>query len=201
MKLAERIKQFREEKGFSQEDIAEKLSVSRQAISKWEAGQSEPTTQNLLQLAEVLNVDVNILLNESRERKLFTKENIEQKGMRTVLNKRNAIFLTASCSAQMAIFCVNPEEINAFKYIMAAISGLFIVLLLANIWFTTETATRNKLYVRVFVFAIAFQGVMQLVNHFMGGLIAIIICSRNLFEGYPPLTALKYSVLEVVKSS
>ena len=136
MALSDNIKKAREKQGFSQEYIADKLNVSRQAVSKWETGQSEPSTQNLLQLAEVLKVDANILLNESRERKVFAKENIEQKGLRTILNKRNTIFLTASCAAQMAVFCVNQGQVSEqaymFKYITAIISGIFMVILLAQ---------------------------------------------------------------------
>lgn len=136
MALSDNIKKAREKQGFSQEYIADKLNVSRQAVSKWETGQSEPSTQNLLQLAEVLKVDANILLNESRERKVFAKENIEQKGLRTILNKRNTIFLTASCAAQMAVFCVNQGQVSEqaymFKYITAIISGIFMVILLQD---------------------------------------------------------------------
>ena len=118
MALSDNIKKAREKQGFSQEYIADKLNVSRQAVSKWETGQSEPSTQNLLQLAEVLKVDANILLNESRERKVFAKENIEQKGLRTILNKRNTIFLTASCAAQMAVFCVNQGQVSEQAYML-----------------------------------------------------------------------------------
>ena len=56
MALSDNIKKAREKQGFSQEYIADKLNVSRQAVSKWETGQSEPSTQNLLQLAEVLKM-------------------------------------------------------------------------------------------------------------------------------------------------
>lgn len=74
MALSDNIKKAREKQGFSQEYIADKLNVSRQAVSKWETGQSEPSTQNLLQLAEVLKVDANILLNESRAKSLCKRE-------------------------------------------------------------------------------------------------------------------------------
>lgn len=176
MALSDNIKKAREKRGISQEFVAERLMVSRQAVSKWETGQTEPSMQNLLQLAEVLKVDVNILLNESKERKVFAKENIEQKGVRTVLNKKNSIMLSASCAAQMIIFCVNPGQATAEKYIMAAISGVFMVLLLTNIWITTGTATRNRLYVRILLFVFVFQGVMHVANYFFGGLLAIIAC-------------------------
>lgn len=180
MALSDNIKKAREKQGFSQEYIADKLNVSRQAVSKWETGQSEPSTQNLLQLAEVLKVDANILLNESRERKVFAKENIEQKGLRTILNKRNMIFLTASCAAQMAVFCVNQGQVSeqayVFKYITAIISGIFMVILLANIWFSTGKASRNKLYARIFMFVLSFEIILILSSRYLGGLISFVIC-------------------------
>ncbi len=176
MALSDHIKKAREKQGVSQEFVANQLGVSRQAVSKWETGQAEPSTQNLLQLAELLHIDTNLLLNNSRERMQFAKEHIEQKGLQTVLSKSNAVCLTASCAAQMAIFCVNPGQVNTFKFIMAAVSGVFMVLLLANIWFRTEPAARNKLYVRILLFVVAFQCMMQCANYLLGGLIALILC-------------------------
>ena len=176
MALSDNIKSAREKQGISQEFIADKLGVSRQAVSKWETGQAEPSTKNLLQLAELLKIDANILLNESKERQFFAKENIEQKGIRTILNKKHTILLTASCAAQMAIFCVNPGQVNASKFILGAVSGVFMVLLLVSIWFNTGTATRSKLYLRILLFVLAFQCVMHVINHFLGGLIALIAC-------------------------
>lgn len=56
MTIAEVIKQAREELGLTQEDLAEKLEVSRQAVSKWELGASVPSPENLKLLEEVLGV-------------------------------------------------------------------------------------------------------------------------------------------------
>ena len=47
MSIAETIKQVREARGLTQEDLAEKCEVSRQAVSKWELGASAPTPENL----------------------------------------------------------------------------------------------------------------------------------------------------------
>ena len=116
----------------------------------------------------------------SRERKVFAKENIEQKGLRTILNKRNTIFLTASCAAQMAVFCVNQGQVSEqaymFKYITAIISGIFMVILLANIWFSTGKASRNKLYARIFMFVLSFEIILILSSRYLGGLISFVIC-------------------------
>jgi len=56
MNIAEIIKQARERLGLTQEDLAEKLEVSRQAVSKWELGTSVPSPENLRVLEKVLSV-------------------------------------------------------------------------------------------------------------------------------------------------
>ena len=56
MSIAEIIKHAREGLGMTQEDLAEKLGVSRQAVSKWELGASVPSPENLGILEEVLGV-------------------------------------------------------------------------------------------------------------------------------------------------
>ena len=58
MTMAERLQRLRKEHHFSQEQLAERLQVSRQAVSKWETGQSEPTASNLIQLAEVFDINL-----------------------------------------------------------------------------------------------------------------------------------------------
>ena len=50
--LSERIYEFRRKSGLSQEQLAEKIGVSRQAISKWESGTSTPELEKLLALSE-----------------------------------------------------------------------------------------------------------------------------------------------------
>ena len=63
MSFGENLKQTRKAKGFTQEELAEKLNVSRQAISKWEAGGGYPETEKLLEAARVLNVSLDFLLD------------------------------------------------------------------------------------------------------------------------------------------
>ena len=61
MTLGERIQALRRDRGMSQEDLAEALGVSRQAVSKWEKGLSYPDTRNLLALAELFGVSADEL--------------------------------------------------------------------------------------------------------------------------------------------
>ena len=67
MSLGENIKQRREELKLSQEYLAEQIGVSRQAVSKWEKGQSEPTAGNLVQLAQVLEISLTDLVDPGKK--------------------------------------------------------------------------------------------------------------------------------------
>lgn len=61
MSIGERILLLRQEKGISQQDLAQALNVSRQAISKWENDQTSPDTINLIRLCDVLDTEVEYL--------------------------------------------------------------------------------------------------------------------------------------------
>lgn len=60
--LGETLRDKRIERGMTQELVAELLGVSRQAVSKWESGKTDPSTANLLALADLLGVPVEELL-------------------------------------------------------------------------------------------------------------------------------------------
>ena len=65
MTLGEKIREARRKCGLSQEQLAEKLSVSRSAIAKWETDKGLPDLGNLKILARLLNVSVDHLLDET----------------------------------------------------------------------------------------------------------------------------------------
>ena len=62
MTLGKRIAEHRQQMGFSQEKLAEIIGVSRQAVTKWEADQTLPSSSNLLKLAEVFGTTADMLL-------------------------------------------------------------------------------------------------------------------------------------------
>lgn len=63
--LNENIKAFRKSKGLSQQELAVKLNVVRQTVSKWEQGRSVPDSDMLISLSEVLEIPVSTLLGET----------------------------------------------------------------------------------------------------------------------------------------
>ena len=64
------IKKLREEKGMTQDELAEKLNVTRQAVSNWETGKTQPDIETLTRLAEIFDVSVERIIygSERKER-------------------------------------------------------------------------------------------------------------------------------------
>lgn len=70
MKLEEKILALRKQYGMSQEELAGKLNVSRQAILRWEMGTAQPDVSNILQLSKVFCVTTDYLLNDECEEEI-----------------------------------------------------------------------------------------------------------------------------------
>ena len=64
MTLSDKIIQLRKINGWSQEDLAERMDISRQAISRWENGTALPDANNVLHLSKLFNVTTDYLLND-----------------------------------------------------------------------------------------------------------------------------------------
>ena len=84
-KTGERLTKYRKKNGYSQEALADKLGVSRQAISKWETGESAPDTDNLIALAKLYDVKIDDLLNVDPE-DLNNNENKEKRRDKVISN-------------------------------------------------------------------------------------------------------------------
>lgn len=79
--IANRLYEKRKAFGFSQEELAEKLGVSRQAVSKWERGESSPDTENLIALAKLYGISLDELVfgEEKKNEKKESEEKDEVK--------------------------------------------------------------------------------------------------------------------------
>ena len=67
MILADKIIENRKKNGWSQEELAEKLGVSRQSVSKWEGAQAIPDIKKILLMADLFNVSTDYLLKDDIE--------------------------------------------------------------------------------------------------------------------------------------
>lgn len=89
MELKEKLVILRKEKGLTQLSVAEKLDVSRQAVSRWESGVALPSTDNLKSLSTLYGVSVDYLLNSDIEREHKQVQTDMQCGEQVTLQKRN----------------------------------------------------------------------------------------------------------------
>ena len=67
METKEILQKLRAEKGLSQEELAEKVFVTRQAVSRWETGETVPGTETLKLLSRLFDVSINTLLGSPRK--------------------------------------------------------------------------------------------------------------------------------------
>lgn len=84
--LNENLKRIRKSKGLSQEELAVKLNVVRQTVSKWERGLSVPDSEMLISISEVLETPVSVLLGD-------TVENSESNDLKSIAEKLEVINL------------------------------------------------------------------------------------------------------------
>lgn len=72
MTLSEKIMNLRKKNGWSQEELAERLDISRQSVSKWESGESIPTLEKIIKISEIFEVSTDYLLKDDFEELKFS---------------------------------------------------------------------------------------------------------------------------------
>lgn len=83
MILADKIIRLRKKNGWSQEELAEKMNISRQAVSKWESAQTIPELEKILMLSNIFGVTTDYLLKDEIENEEFTHSD-ENSGIKRV---------------------------------------------------------------------------------------------------------------------
>lgn len=85
MKIEDKLLKLRKEKGLSQEEVADRLNVSRQTISKWETGQSSPDFDKIIPLCELYEISSDELLTGKKKEEIVKEEkeheNMKAKGI------------------------------------------------------------------------------------------------------------------------
>lgn len=166
--LNENIKAIRKSKGFSQEELAIKLNVVRQTISKWEQGLSVPDSDMLISLSEVLETSVNTLLGETViESKIDDLKIISEKleiinlQLARKKNTRRKIFhwlLISLCIILVAIFAIlivlnspylgwnyyDPETaiygaaFHLFEWLFVRLAPIILIVVIVGIFLTRK---------------------------------------------------------------
>lgn len=129
MKLGDNLKRIRKENNLSQEQLAEKLGVSRQAVSKWESGQSYPEMDKVLTICKLFNYNIDELMNEN------VKEIDETKQAKNNINKYiDDFFAYITKTVKMLGSMKFKEKLKCFiEQVVIAIFLLFIFVIIGAI--------------------------------------------------------------------
>lgn len=92
MKINEKIYILRKKSGWSQDELAEKISVSRQSVSKWETGDSVPEPVKLLALAKIFSVSTDFLLDDSQQEYISPQAEKSSDIADKVMSKSESLF-------------------------------------------------------------------------------------------------------------
>ena len=133
MKVPDKIIKYRKANGWSQEDFAEKLNVSRQAISRWENGTALPDAQNILQISKLFHVTTDYLLNDDYESdsdipavQTATKETED------LFSKKKQLHLIAAICFTVSAFCSLMGLLNSINDIQLGLSCFTLALCAGN---------------------------------------------------------------------
>lgn len=136
MKFADKILKLRKSRGMSQEELAEKLNVSRQAISRWEMDTAQPDVQNVLNMSKLFGVTADYLLNDDYD---SDQEIPCVKEVRSQLDEKNEknvkLLLIGGFSWLLAAFCFltaglcSLAERNYGLYIVFSVISLIDIIL------------------------------------------------------------------------
>lgn len=102
MILADKIARLRKKNGWSQEELAEKMNVSRQAVSKWESAQTVPDLEKILMLGNLFGVTTDYLLKDEIESEEFTSDEEPAVRRLTLAEANEYLALRKTASVRMA---------------------------------------------------------------------------------------------------
>lgn len=137
MKFGDKLTQLRKRNGLSQEELGEKLNVTRQTVSKWELGQSKPDTDKLMEISKLLNVDFNTLADDTLVIEGFKPNNV-----------------------------VDSDEVRPRKWLLVLliIFAIAIVIVLAN-KFITDKKEKNENKSSIFDFFGIFETIEEQIGN------------------------------------
>jgi len=120
--LGERLFELRKSKNLTQDDVAEKLNVTRQTVSKWETNQSTPDFDKIVPLCELFEIGVEELLTgkkpevkeqpENKEEKVLTKQEVKERSAK-VVSSSILIYIAAVAFLMIAIPVQNANPVVA----------------------------------------------------------------------------------------
>ena len=107
VEIANKLLNLRKTAGLSQEELAEKIGVSRQAVSKWERAESSPDTDNLIALSKIYKVSIDELLSIDKDDTIA-----EDKQQKKAFEKQETAFGAMGAMIAVIIFLITGIVFN-----------------------------------------------------------------------------------------
>lgn len=133
MSIGKRISDLRKQYSYSQEYVAEKIGVSRQAVSKWEQDQTAPDTYNLIALAELFNVSVEYLATGKSEQQFTVPE--PQPNQNKLTTKKLIGLILLGIGLIALILGILFSEILIILSVYLLVGGILCLSIRKNLWF------------------------------------------------------------------
>lgn len=166
MNLAERLFELRKAKNLTQDDVAEKLNVTRQTVSKWETGQSTPDFDKIVPLCELYGISPNELLKgekEEPEQETVDSENNEEFNWNEA--KKHLFSRGKDDEENYENMTKNQIKIKSAKVVSSSILIFFIAIAFAGIGITV--LRWNPVVVGCTFLILIGWGVTRIVKHYM----------------------------------
>lgn len=145
MKFNEKLILLRKQNGYSQEQLAEKIGVSRQAVSRWEAGETTPEMALLVKICNIFDVTADYLIHDEIENEkdipIIKKKEEEVK---TISLQKNRLYLFSAICFVIAAFSALMATVTSTNDIQLVISCFNLAVLSALSVFQFTRYFKNK---------------------------------------------------------
>ena len=156
MTFNEKLSKLRKSSGMSQEDLAERLDVSRQSISKWEIGDSIPDTEKIILLSDIFNVTTDYLLKDELENSTAKLIMCEKPDKNILISKLLQFFSTFFYAMGMLISWIIWMDanvkygpyVNSSSGLMSIMVGLLIQSVGIACYYVAKKLNRTNLKLR-----------------------------------------------------
>ena len=148
VKIGEFLRELRKEKGYTQEQLAERFNVSRRSISRWETGSNLPDLDILMEMADYYEVELRELLDGERKSEKMNKElketvlkvaEFSSEDKIKIMRRMNKLFIGGFVAA--VIYMVLFFTDNADNFIGGVCLGITFGMMIVGIFMTSKYAT------------------------------------------------------------
>lgn len=192
MKLQDKILKLRKQAGMSQEEAAERLNVSRQALSRWENGTAQPAANNIVEISRLFGVTADYLLNDDYQSDDDIPAVVEAQKSNHIL-RMNLIKIAIIAQAAALNIAIQPVAEGINPAVMLWIKG--IPLLAASIWmacnlrYETNAKQRAK-NAKIELIYCCIQAALALFAYFtqvyfLGTVLLIVVCCLYIIKINP----------------